>query len=190
MTINSNDELKSVLAYEEKVYFGSKGVTAEHKYRKPFKYEMLRYLTLLRKYEFLLSQEKNTSGVLKKKALSLKIKNCDRKKNMLGLKLSVEIPPEHTGKGLKICHPGVILNGFVGDNCIFHGNNVLGNKRTCDTDAVPHLGNNVDVGVGAMIIGSVEIADNCVIGAGAVVTKSFTVPGSVIAGVPAKRTDR
>ena len=42
------------------------------------------------------------------------------------------------------------------------------------------------VGYGAIIIGDVEIADNCVIGAGAVVTKSFTKKGSVIAGVPAR----
>ena len=44
----------------------------------------------------------------------------------------------------------------------------------------------MDVGVGAIIIGKVQIADDCVIGAGAVVTKSFLKPGTVIAGVPAK----
>ena len=36
------------------------------------------------------------------------------------------------------------------------------------------------------VIGDVKIADNCIIGAGAVVTKSFLQPGTVIAGVPAR----
>ena len=94
--------------------------------------------------------------------------------------------PNSIGKGVKLCHPNVIINGFVGENCTFHGNNVLGNKATGEKNKVPRIGNNVDVGIGAMIIGDIEIADNCVIGAGAVVTKSFTVPGSIIAGVPAR----
>ena len=65
-------------------------------------------------------------------------------------------------------------------------NNVVGNKRTGASNEIPKLGNNVNVGFGAMIIGNVEIADNCVIGAGAVVTKSFTKPGGILVGVPAR----
>ena len=50
----------------------------------------------------------------------------------------------------------------------------------------PIIGKNVDIGFGAVIIGDVKIADNCVIGANAVVTKSFLEQGTVICGVPAR----
>ena len=43
------------------------------------------------------------------------------------------------------------------------------------------------IGVGVVIIGDVEIADNIVIGANAVVNKSFLEPGITIAGVPARK---
>ena len=50
----------------------------------------------------------------------------------------------------------------------------------------PIIGNNVYIGPGAVIYGGIEIADNCYIGANAVVNKSFLEQNSVIAGVPAK----
>lgn len=115
------------------------------------------------------------------------VKLYDRRKNRIGLKIGIEIPVNRVAQGVRIAHPNVILNGYVGEGCVFHGNNVLGNKRTGDSTAIPKLGKNVDVGVGAMVIGNVEIADNCIIGAGAVVTKSFPEPGTVVVGVPAKK---
>ena len=39
----------------------------------------------------------------------------------------------------------------------------------------------------AKIIGDVKIADNIVIGAGAVVVDSCEIPGSVLVGVPARK---
>lgn len=51
---------------------------------------------------------------------------------------------------------------------------------------VPVLGNNIYIGAGAKIIGNIYLADDCVIGANAVVTKSVLEPGSVLVGVPAK----
>lgn len=48
------------------------------------------------------------------------------------------------------------------------------------------IGNDVWIGYGAQIMSGVKIADGCVIGAGAVVTKS-TEPYCVYAGVPAKK---
>ncbi len=47
------------------------------------------------------------------------------------------------------------------------------------------VGNNVNIGIGATILPGVHIGDNCIIGAGAMVTRD--VPeGSVAAGVPAR----
>ena len=48
------------------------------------------------------------------------------------------------------------------------------------------MGDNVRIGVGAKIIGGVEIASNVTIAAGAVVIESCTIEGAILAGVPAK----
>lgn len=45
----------------------------------------------------------------------------------------------------------------------------------------------MDIGVGAKLIGDIVIADDIVIGAGAVVVSSFTERGITIGGIPAKR---
>lgn len=110
-----------------------------------------------------------------------------RKKNVLGVKLGIYIPEYTCGKNLKIWHYGnVIINGYskIGENVIFHGNNCVGNDGI--SEHAPKIGNNVDVGFGAIIIGNVIIADNITIGAGAVVNKSFTTAGVTLVGVPAK----
>jgi len=50
-----------------------------------------------------------------------------------------------------------------------------------------NIGNNVYIGMGAIILPGITIADDCIIGAGSVVTKSFLKPGGVLAGNPARR---
>jgi serine O-acetyltransferase len=90
--------------------------------------------------------------------------------------------------GVNIHHKNIIINGIIGENCIFHGNNCIGNKGTIDgVEQIPHIGNNVDFGYGSVVIGNVDIADDIKIGAGAVVVNSFTEKGITIAGVPAKK---
>ena len=49
------------------------------------------------------------------------------------------------------------------------------------------IGNRVDIGVGAKIIGGITIADDVKIGAGAVVTKSCSEIGATLVGVPARK---
>lgn len=48
------------------------------------------------------------------------------------------------------------------------------------------IGNNVYIGMGAIVLPGVTIADGCIIGAGSVVTKSINTPNVVVAGNPAK----
>lgn len=110
-----------------------------------------------------------------------------RKKNKLGVALGIEISEGSFQEGLIIFHTGnIVVNGYsrIGKDCWLHGDNCIGNNGI--TEETPRIGDRVDIGVGAKIIGGVEIADDIVIGAGAVVNKSFFEPGIVIAGVPAR----
>lgn len=49
------------------------------------------------------------------------------------------------------------------------------------------IGNNVLVGIGAIILDGAKIPDNCIVAAGAVVREGYAAPpNSLIAGIPAK----
>ena len=87
----------------------------------------------------------------------------------------------------RIWHYGsIIISGDaqIGENCTFHGQACIGNDGS--TESAPRIGSNVDIGVGAKIIGDITIADNVKIGAGAVVTRSCPEPGVTLVGVPAR----
>ena len=90
------------------------------------------------------------------------------------------------GRGLRIVHQGdITTNGDVGENAILFPNTLIGaNGRG---DEIPVLGNNVIVCHGAVILGGVSIAERTIIGANAVVTKSFLEKDISIAGVPARK---
>jgi len=51
-------------------------------------------------------------------------------------------------------------------------------------DDSPVIGDNVDIGQNAQIIGGIRIADNVRIGAGAVIVKDILTPGVTVVGVP------
>ena len=170
---------------EERRYFDSVSKKKQAKIRNTKNYQIWSALYSFRRYEYYCQLRDNCANPLLKKIYVLKVKRADRKRNKISAPLGIEFVGNSIGKNPKIWHNNVIINGKIGDNCIFHGNNLIGNKASGSSE-IPTIGNNVDIGYGAMIIGDVNIADNCVIGAGAVVTKSFNEPGSVIVGVPAK----
>ena len=111
----------------------------------------------------------------------------ERKKNKLGLRLGIEISPNSFGKGLQIYHGNIVINNNVkaGENCKLHGFNCIGNNGK--TSDAPILGDNIDLGVGAVIIGNVSIANNVTIGANAVVNRSISDENSTYVGIPAKK---
>lgn len=90
------------------------------------------------------------------------------------------------GAGLRIFHFGcIVLNPdvIIGENCTLRHGVTIG-TRTGDHD-VPVIGNNVNIGAGAKILGKIKIGDNVTIGANAVVISD--VPDNHIAvGVPAR----
>lgn len=110
-----------------------------------------------------------------------------RRKNCLGNLLGFEMSGENIGPGIYLIHNGpIVINAaaVLGKNVKFHGDNCVGNNGK--TDDCPVIGDNVDIGVGAKVLGGVYVAEDCVIGAGAVVVKDAVVPGSVLVGVPAR----
>ena len=110
------------------------------------------------------------------------------RKNRLGSRLGFIISAGCFGEGLRLEHFGsVIVNpkSRIGKNCTIHGNCCIGSKGGYPDDS-PVIGDNVDIGQFAQILGGIKIADNVKIGAGAVVVKDITTPGVTVAGVPAK----
>jgi serine acetyltransferase len=90
------------------------------------------------------------------------------------------------GPGLRLHHPqlGIVVSGRaqLGRNVILSGGNTVG-----DGPAV--LGDYVQLGVGASVIGDVELGHHVIVGAGAVVVKDFAGPGLLV-GVPAREVVR
>lgn len=108
------------------------------------------------------------------------------------LLLNSEIPATaKIGKNLIIYHPyGITINENVeiGENVILRKNVTIGNKGKNNKEA-PIIGNNVEFGVGSVVIGPVLIETNSIVGANAVVTKSCS-EGSIMVGVPAKNISK
>ena len=83
--------------------------------------------------------------------------------------LNFDCQSKNVGGGIFIQHGYCtdISVRSIGDNCWINQKVTFGYKG----DGCPTIGNNVRVGVGAIIIGDVHIGDNVNIGAGAVVVK-------------------
>ena len=99
----------------------------------------------------------------------------------------IELPCEaKVGKNFVIDHfGGIIVSGYAefGDNCRIRNGVVVGLRRI-DEKFAPVIGDNVDIGSGAKLLGPIHIGNNAVIGANAVVL--CDVPADSIAvGVPA-----
>ncbi len=183
MQVKTKKELKETIKYEKKIYLGK---TLKARIKERFTryrlWSIFQYLKALRRAEYYFNKKSNNVY------FEIRYLLAERKKNKIGNKLGIEICNNSVEKGLFICHSGsIVINGEarIGKDCILHGDNCIGNDGS--NSEAPIIGDNVDIGVGAKIIGDVKIANDTVVGAGAVVVNSFENPGSVIVGVPAKR---
>jgi serine O-acetyltransferase len=99
----------------------------------------------------------------------------------------IELPCEvELGRGFVIDHfGGIIISGYAkfGDDCRIRNGVVVGLARV-DDPCAPVIGDRVDIGAGAKVLGRIRIGNDVVIGANAVVTRD--VPDNCIAvGIPA-----
>ncbi|MHB9030426.1 MAG: serine O-acetyltransferase [Candidatus Latescibacterota bacterium] len=92
------------------------------------------------------------------------------------------------GSGFQIrSFGGIIVNAStkIGKNCTLSQCVTVGQTNRGKYKGIPTIGNNVYIGPGAKIMGSVKIGDNVAVGANCVVTKD--VPdNAVVVGVPGK----
>ena len=100
----------------------------------------------------------------------------------------IELPCEvMLGRRFRIDHfGGIIISGDVvfGDDCVIRNGVTVGLRHT-GVRGAPVIGNRVDIGAGAKILGAIHIGDDVVIGANAVVITD--VPANSIAvGIPAR----
>jgi serine O-acetyltransferase len=92
------------------------------------------------------------------------------------------------GRRLTIEHHGCIVihgDSVIGDDCLIRHGVTLGNTGYKDLYGAPTLGNRVQIGAGAKLLGRISVGDDAIVGANAVVTRD--VPEhAIVGGVPAR----
>ncbi len=99
----------------------------------------------------------------------------------IGLPKSAQVGP-----GLRIWHFGNIFihpNVVIGSNCTLRQGVTIGNRD--NGGRVPVIGDNVELGAYAQILGGVRVGNNCRIGAMSVVL-SDVPDGATAVGIPAR----
>lgn len=178
-------ELRTIID-EERSFYIPKAQRWFFAITKHKKYMIFRYIRAYRLSQFWYLRLQKKKLFFPKLAIGILHMYFTAERNRYSFYSGVEIAGNSTiGRNLQIWHSGVVINATLGDNCIFHGNNIVGNKGGERKEERPVIGNNVDFGAGAVAIGRVHIADGCIIGANAVVTKDIAAEGAIVVGVPA-----
>jgi len=92
------------------------------------------------------------------------------------------------GAGLHIAHFGFLIihpQTIIGENCSLSQGVTIGIKHGGNYSGVPKIGNRVYLAPNSVIIGGIDVGDDAVIGAGAIVTKPVP-PRAIVVGNPAK----
>ena len=182
--IDTKEKLRECLETEENLYrnIGYKGKMHAALTRCEVG-RIFEYVVSLRKDEYYSNKEKKYIWD------NIKAVYYRRKHNVIGIELGMSIPINTFGKGLLIYHSqGIIVhrNSRSGEYCRLHGLNCIGNNGSEGLSGYPQIGNCLDLGVGAKIIGDVELGNNIKVGSNAVVCKSYPEDDITLIGVPAK----
>lgn len=179
--IQDKQDLANYLSCDMRIYYAqSKWERCIYRLTGDPIYYIAKYVRLLRKEEYYANTGKN-------KLHTMLCLFYLRKKNSLGNKLGFKIPRNCFGPGLTIYHHGEIIvneNARIGADCKLHGGNCIGNNAL--THEVPQIGDGLDMGIGAKIVGPVALGSHITVGANAVVNRSCEKNGVVLAGVPAR----
>jgi serine O-acetyltransferase len=108
-----------------------------------------------------------------------------RCRNTYGIELPYSV---QLGRRVVIEHQGAIVihgNCVIGDDCVLRQGVTLGNRYLDRPTEAPVLGQRVNVGAGAKVLGPVRIGDDAVIGANAVVLSDVPA-GATVIGIPAR----
>ena len=180
--IKTRDDLRECLKVEKQIYRGLGFKGGWHTLLTQCEVGMIyKYIYYLRKDEYY----SNNSSVLNR-LVNLYYRRCH---NKLGWKLGISIPCNVFDKGLTIYHSqGIIVHqdSRCGMNCKIHGNLCIENNGIDKPGFnTPRVGNDVDFGVGSVVIGGISIADGVKIAAGAVVCNTCNIKGAVLIGIPA-----
>jgi serine O-acetyltransferase len=103
---------------------------------------------------------------------------------LFGMKLDYTVK---VGRRVKLEHFGGMILGAreIGSDVWIRQNTTFGIRSVDDVRAKPVIGNFVDIGAGAVIVGNITIGDNSIIGANTVVFSNVP-PNSIVIGVPGK----
>ena len=104
----------------------------------------------------------------------------------------IEIHPgAKIGRRFFIDHgAGVVIGetSEIGDDVLLYQGVVLGGTTSEKKKRHPTLGNNVEMGSGAIALGAITISDGARIGSGSVVIKSVP-PGATVVGIPGRAVE-
>jgi serine O-acetyltransferase len=91
------------------------------------------------------------------------------------------------GRRVRIWHHGGMVLGAraIGDDVHIRHNTTFGVLNRRELTGKPIIGDRVDIGAGACVLGAVTVGDDSVIGPNSVVLRDVP-PGSVMMGVPAR----
>ncbi len=106
-------------------------------------------------------------------------------RNVYGIELPYTV---RLGRRVIIEHQsGIVIHGncVIGDDCIIRQGVTLGNRNFETRFEAPRLGDRVNVGAGAKVLGGVTISSGATIGANAVVVSDVPA-GATAVGVPAR----
>jgi serine O-acetyltransferase len=104
---------------------------------------------------------------------------------------AIELPYNaKIGRRFRIGHHGGLHLGAraVGDDVYVRHTATIGLARRTDQSHAPTIGNRVEIGPGACIVGGIHVGDDCFVGPNTVLADSLP-PGTTVLGVPARIVD-
>ena len=91
------------------------------------------------------------------------------------------------GRRVRLDHFGgmILVAQSIGDDVIIRQNTTFGIAGLTTLQERPVIGDRVEIGAGAVILGRIHVGDDAIVGANAVVTRDVPA-GGIVGGVPAR----